>query len=327
MWKPRGAPTGVGSLNFSDPDEAVRYVFRHFESLPFWPQLPAIAPLITTWFGRIPGARGEGNTLRLPWTRHNLLAGLRAHFDSRFRPRPLVTEQGYSNFTTFVSEMPRMEGQFFKGQIFGPVTLLSMLRDNEGFEVGFSDALLDLFCEYLIEVSVEMARGLNEAGGRPLIVIDEPILSHADPFIWQRLRGFVAELQKHARVGIHCCGPARWDQIVALGLDYVNFDAFTHLDHLIDYRDAFSVHVNEGGWLALGIVPTFPHDAPFTTDELFTYLRKCLLALTNDSVTKQTRWGNLVLTPSCGTALHKPQSQDRIYHTLVELSRRAESES
>lgn len=326
MWKPRGAPTGVGSLNFSDPDEAVRHVFRHFESLPFWPQLPAIAPLTTTWLGRIPGARVEGHTLRLPWSRHNLLEGLRRHFSSRFRPKPLVTEQGFSNFTAFASQLPRVDGQFFKGQLFGPVTLLSMLRDSEGMEVGFSDALLDLFCEHLIGIGVDMARGLSEAGGRPLIVIDEPVLNHADPFIWQRLRGFVGELQNHARVGVHCCGPARWDQIVALGLDYINADVFTHLDELMEFKNAFSAHVNGGGWLAMGVVPTFPHDAPFTTDELFTFLRRGLLALLDDSVTKERRWGNLILTPSCGTALHRPQSQDRIHHTLIELSRMAETE-
>ena len=35
-----GCVTGVGSLPFIDPDEAVAFVAEHCPQLPFWPQLP-----------------------------------------------------------------------------------------------------------------------------------------------------------------------------------------------------------------------------------------------------------------------------------------------
>src|SRR5207237_1163664 len=72
----------------------------------------------------------------------------------------------------------------------------------------------------------------------------------------QALRGRVrARRQEGALPGVHCCGNTGWSALLGLGFDIVSLDARLSLTPLLATGAFASLH-EEGGTLALGIVPT-----------------------------------------------------------------------
>ena len=56
--------------------------------------------------------------------------------------------------------------------------------------------------------------------------------------------------------GIHCCGNTEWSILIDAGVDIVNFDAFEFGETIAMYGKAVKEHLQRGGMLAWGVVPT-----------------------------------------------------------------------
>jgi hypothetical protein len=189
------ATTGVGSLPFTDPEEAVRHVVRHY-ALPFCPQLPRLeGDMVREWLGGDPGRCG--------WS------------PERDRERPAAWEA----FTQAVAHEPPQHG-VVKLQVTGPATLAAALEGRGRYDLASEIA------RWLAANAAGQVRRLAELGLAAVLVVDEPGLADAgiaDPRAYDPLRSTGASAW-----GLHVCGRVPWGLVDWLDVDLLSFDAVRH---------------------------------------------------------------------------------------------------
>jgi ketosteroid isomerase-like protein len=197
---PALATTGVGSLPFAGPADAVAHVAGAYE-LPFCPQLPRRdGDMLQEWLGGDPGHCG--------WS------------PDRDRERPAAWDG-------FVARMRRHPPahRVVKLQVTGPVTLAIALERASGRR-GSGPEARSLAAEIAVWLAAAAAGQVRELAGLgldTLLIVDEPGLAAAGlrqphTAIWDPLRG------ASAAWGLHVCGVVPWPLIDALEPDALSFD-------------------------------------------------------------------------------------------------------
>jgi methionine synthase II (cobalamin-independent) len=156
--------------------------------------------------------------------------------------------------------------------------------------------------------AASMAREFASAGVTPLLFLDEPALGTGEPPVAALEHVRRAARDAGAIVGLHCCGQARWGELLALDFEVISLDARLSLDALLEHRDAWLSFLARGGRLCLGIVPTNP-GARYSVDELCDSVEASLRATTPrfEQVLSRT-----LLSPACGLGLHSVEDAARI---------------
>lgn len=185
----------------------------------------------------------------------------------------------------------------FKTQLAGPVTL-------EAFGgVSAEDAKA--------RVSAVASRVLDELiakGHEPLMFFDEPALGARGP---NAALSAVIELarERGARVGIHCCANANWDDVLALPLDFIGIDVELSLDALAE-SSRWPAWIARGGALALGVIPTTP-GAQLNLRE------RCDAIEATARARADVQWlSRCLVTTACGLGLQRPERAWAITHEL-----------
>lgn len=216
---PAVATTGVGSLPFRDPGEAVAHVAAAYD-LPFCPQLPARdGDMLAEWLGADPGRCG--------WS------------PERERTRPAA----WGAFLAAMAARPPAHG-VVKLQATGPLTLahgLGARRDDPDL----AGLALDLARWAAATVAGWVAE-VSDLGLVAVVMVDEPGIGDVgDPGLagaWDPLRA-VSPL-----FGLHVCGDVPWPLVLAARPDVVSFDVSR-------WRPGSAGAPALAGLAALGIVP------------------------------------------------------------------------
>jgi hypothetical protein len=186
---PALATTGVGSLPFANPADAVAHVLGAYE-LPFCPQLPlADGDMVREWLGGDPAGCG--------WS------------PDRDRERPAA----WDAFTAALTHI-RPAHRLVKLQVTGPATLAAALGGPG------DEGLAREIATWLAANASGQVRRLDELGVDVVLLVDEPGLGRADVGdVYDPLRRTGA-----AAWGVHVCGPVPWPLVDALEPDIVSFD-------------------------------------------------------------------------------------------------------
>ena len=264
-----GCVTGVGSLPFIDPDEAVAFVAEHCPQLPFWPQLPRR----TAGEGVIGQGMGALIEYLEPSARPYCWA-VRRGAESAFATALDGRDAGLSPETAagfFALERAIRSGQFssaraVKAQLEGPATLAHCLFLN-GEPVSRISGWLDRLARFLERQVAWQVRKLGALGLPVVFVLDEPALalvggvSPAAPAVTSALRRVLgAAREEGAAVGIHCCAPLPLALLAEFELDLLSFDANLPIAGEGFFDLARGV-LGRGGCLAFGLAPTGPSSA------------------------------------------------------------------
>lgn len=234
---PRCATTGVGSLPFDDPAEAVAHVRAAYD-LPFCPQLPALdGDMVGEWLGADPGRCGFSA--------------------ERQRPHPAA----WGAFISSLAAGPPIHG-LVKLQVTGPVTL--------AFGLGLGPADPELPA-----LALELARWIRTIAGRwvaevaelgltSIVIVDEPGLAAASDAAvhaaWDPIRAVSPVF------GMHVCGEVPWGLVAAVRPRIVSFDA-TRPEHRADRLRALLGELSSLGILpAVGVVPVIDGAPPGDRD-------------------------------------------------------------
>jgi hypothetical protein len=121
--------------------------------------------------------------------------------------------------------------------------------------------------------------------------------------------------------GIHCCGNTEWSILVDAGVDMVNFDAFEYGDTIAMYPDAVKAHLERGGMLAWGVVPTSKAILDQTVESLAAHFEKMIDNLASKGIDKQLIAEQAVVTPSCGTGSMEPADAEKVFEMTNLLSK------
>ena len=283
------ATTGVGSLPFSDPAEAVRHARRAY-ALPFCPQLPQRdGDMVREWLGSDP--------CRCGWTPE--------------RDRELPTAW-HAFLATREDEWP--EHRVVKLQVTGPVTLAVALEQAAG-RPGIGTpvrALAREIADWLAANVAGQVAGLREHDLDAVVVVDEPGLAHAvggglEAEVWDPLRAVGAAW------GLHVCSAVPWELVRAADPDLVSFDATRYAVGGAG-ASVLGDLISRGARVAWGVVD--PVD-PGHPDDVAACLSAAIGAVVAAGVPVSTVFAHSLVTPSCGTGRLAPD-RERLVAALVE---------
>jgi hypothetical protein len=303
-----GCVTGVGSLPFTDPGEAVEFVAEHCPELPFWPQLPRRDA------GEGVIGQGMGQLIEFLEPAHRPYCwAVRRGAEPEFAAALDDYDAGLSPETAagfFALERAIRSGRFssaraVKAQVEGPATLAHCLF-LQGEPVSRIPGWLERLTRFL-ERQVAWQVGRLGALGLPVVfVLDEPVLtlvggiSPAAPAVASALRRVLGVARgKGAAVGIHCCSPLPSASLGGLELDVLSFDANLPIEGDGFFGLARDV-MRRGGYLAFGLAPTGPSSATVASMES-RWLALAVSLGDPSAVASQS-----LVTATCGLGLSTP---------------------
>jgi methionine synthase II (cobalamin-independent) len=348
VFSPDSRPLLIGSLPLSDHSEALQWIMQHTPEVPLWGQLPVYAQegMIPQFLPGLPGVKEcEGRSF-VDTAGDDFDAEMLAFFESYLA---LTEADGDLNASRFALT-PEIAGGFFtlqthlrtqeqpplavKGQITGPITFCTGVKDQEGRAIFYNDQVRDAAVKLLALKAAWQTQALGEHGVPVIVFIDEPALagygsSELISISREETVACLAEVVEaiHAQgglAGIHVCANTDWSLVIDSGVDVVNFDAYAYFDKFLLYPDQVKAFVEKGGLLALGVVPTLRPDEIDAEDVESLYAgwqtrmdALAALGLNPDQLYKQS-----LVTPACGTGSLDRAHALRVLELTRDLSKR-----
>ncbi|MDP2646809.1 MAG: hypothetical protein Q8P24_17865 [Desulfobacterales bacterium] len=322
-----GLPLLIGSLPVADHGEAVKLVFEHTPQIPLWVQLPVYREegMIAQFLPGMPGLVREKEkdfiALDSPSLAGELLQFYEEYLavdENKAVPetgRFALTPESARGFFVFMDHLKRLPEppRAVKGQITGPLTFCTSVKDRQGKAIFYNEQLRDAAVKLLTLKAAWQVEKLSQFGCPVIIFLDEPALagfgsSALISISTDEIKNCLEEVIRvvHARgglCGIHVCSNTDWSLVLESSIDIVSFDAYSHFDKFILYRDQVRKFMESGGILAWGIIPTLraadieKETAATLTRQWQEKARKLTaLGLDSSRVLAQS-----LITPSCGT--------------------------
>jgi hypothetical protein len=348
VFQPNGCATLIGSQPIRDHVEATRLVLTHTPEIPTWVQLSVYSQegMVPQFAAGLPGLVHEGQKLCADPDGPDFDDQLVAFFEeylsvseqqgdwdsSRFVLSP-DTAQGF--FTLIEQlETSSIDLRAVKGQITGPITFCTSLKDRQDRPIFYHDALRDAAVKLIALKAGWQVTQLRRFGVPVIIFIDEPALAGygSSEFISISQQDIAACLQEvittihnqGALAGVHVCANTDWSLLLNSSLDVINFDANGYFDKFMLYADGIQRFLQSGRILAWGLVPTLDMDKieAASVDSLWQDWQTksqaiCDLGLSRDTLVRQS-----IISPSCGTGPLPPALSLKVISLTQALSRR-----
>jgi len=322
-------PILIGSLPVRDHKEALRLVFTYTPDIPVWIQLPFYREegMINQFLPGLPGLKFEKGDFYVDNKSESfddellefyeeylgVIEGRSDIFDTRFA-LSTDTATGFFELLKIYQITPDTPPPVaLKGQITGPVTFCTGIKDVRNLAVFYDERVRDAATKLLAMKAAYQVRQLSTFTDWVVIFIDEPSLagygsseftSISGEEISTCLEDVIEGIHLEGGLaGIHVCANTDWSLVLNSSVDIVNFDAYSYFDRFILYADDIKRFVNRGGIIAWGIVPTLlADDIEKESVETLTARWKELagqleaIGIDADMIRQQS-----FITPSCGT--------------------------
>lgn len=346
-FKANGLPLLIGSLPMDNHEEAIRLVMDKTPDIPLWVQLPVYREegMIEQFLQGLPGYT--------PGAEKNLLDTSKPGFDEEFiaffEEYLAVTESGADLgssrfalsgkrgkcFTEFLKQVDEKKTPFIalKGQVTGPITFGTAVKDENGRDIFYNDSLRDAAVKRLALNARWQAKEYSKRGATPIIFLDEPALAGfgtsayitiTKEDVTQCIDEIVQEIHaEKGLAGVHVCANTEWDMLLDSNIDIISFDAFSYFDKFILYPEMIKAYFDQGKILAWGIVPT--HKAEVIAEQT----TKGLVQLLNDQMDELSKKTGIdkkiiisqsFITPSCGTGSLDLDSAKKVIQLTKEVS-------
>jgi len=347
-FQPGCLPVLIGSVPLTDHQAALDLTLRWCPDIPVWPQLPRLAAeqMVAQFAPGMPGLTTVNGSLRIDMGSPAFGDEIVGFYEDYLR----VTESGQPLDTSRFALTEDRARCFFllerhlarltappaavKGQVTGPVTFTTALKDEQGKAIIFDDQLRDAAVKLLALKARFQVRRLK-AMARPVIVfIDEPALAgfgsseligvSADQ-VKACLAEVIAAIQADGGLaGIHVCANTDWDIVLGSGTDIVNFDAHGYFDRFVLFAEGIRRFITQGGILAWGIVPTGAIDsiAHATVEALADKWQAQVAALAAIGLDAARIKEQSLLSPSCGTGSLSVETAEKVLALTRGLSDR-----
>jgi len=275
-----GAATLIGSMPQKDRQKAIELILQTVPEIPVWPQLP-LYPDEQMMAQYIEGLPGLVTVESRQFVRSDT-----EEFDRQmlqFYEQFLAVEEGSLlvensscamgeetgvTFRCFLKniECANMSFRALKGQVVGPFTLLTGMKDQSGRALIYDERFLDLVPK-LLGLKARWQIELMKKFGVPIIIfLDEPGLAGfgSSAFITlsaELVCGLLSEVaeavhQAGGIAGIHVCANTDWFLAFESGFDVINFDSYGYFDKFALYRKEWLNLIANGGNVAWGVIPT-----------------------------------------------------------------------
>ncbi|MFP5321179.1 MAG: hypothetical protein ACLGIC_04950 [Acidimicrobiia bacterium] len=318
-----GTASSIGSLPHRQVDAAVSVAMAACPDLPAAPSLPARDPREGMLAQGAWGLRGvdvgADGVLRVvgdldpadpfvdgPGVEGPAFAGLRAFLDAnRHRTAPM------------------------KVQLTGPVTLgLALVDAGAPVEVAFATAVeaVTRRAAALLEEALRAAplapqvAFVDEPG---LVALSRPGFPLPTDDALDLVSRALAAVEPYAVTGLHCCADTDWRLAMDTGPQIVSLPVSPTI---VDHAGALGVHLDRGGWVAWGAVPTH-QPVGDSSDRLWRTLSDTWCQLVQRGCDPLRLREQALVTPECGLATHDPLQAEHILALTVDLAERVRRQS
>jgi hypothetical protein len=342
-FSPRLSTTGIGSVPFTDSEEAVSFLLGADLSIPFWPQMPKRCfgeEMIPQDSKGMPCVRIDADRKKVALDMAGRMEEVEAFYHRFMEEDPSLFALSHdiaSGLYAFEHLAHGRQWPVVKGQTTGPVTLCTSIYDEQDNPLFADPDLRDAVVKTIVrKVQWQIGRLKPFASDRVLMFVDEPVLSAfgSSTYIYlsepdvQAMLGEVFEAITGAGgiTAIHVCGNSDWGVIVRSGVQVINFDAYQYGTSISLYADDIKALFDRGGSIAWGIIPTTAALSKETTETLVQRLERCFEAMIRKGFSRELLRERAMLTPSCGTGSLSPHEAGRVFTLLREVRDRVLSQ-
>jgi len=345
--KPKFLATGIGSMPFEDVEHAVDISLFHLKNSPIWPQLPKLSlneQMEIQYSEGLPSIVIDREKRRMYFdtsvdyseTFAKFYEAYIAAMDPDDGTGDCTAMAISPDFSKGIYELEkRLKSQkdklpLVKVQTTGPCSFALTIVDENKKAIYYNEEFLDVIIKALAMKCRWQIQKFQPFAERVICFIDEPILSAfgSSTYISVKRDDVVSHLAEvieavHADngiAGIHCCGNTEWNILIDAGVDMVNFDAFEYGETIALYPDQVKKHLERGGALAWGVIPTSTAIREQTVDTLTDQLEKVMDNLASKGIDKQLIAEQAVITPSCGTGSMDPADAEKVFELTAALS-------
>ena len=347
MMKTKFLSTAIGSMPFEDPDYAIGVSLKSMDA-PIWPQLPKLGlqeQMEVQYSENIPCAVIDAAKNRMFFQTDADYSEKFAEFYETYMTAS-DPESGTKDFSSMaISEnyskgiyalLKALKGKgkmpWLKVQSTGPITFALSIVDENKRAMYYNEEFRDVITKAISMKSRWQIQQFRPFAENIICFIDEPILSAfgSSTYVSVKREDVVSILNEviesiHAEgavAGIHCCGNTEWSILIDAGVDIVNFDAFEYGETIAIYADSVKRHLEKGGVLAWGVVPTSEKIRNQSAESLEKQLEKVMDNLASKGIDKNLIVQQAIITPSCGTGSLAASDAEKVFSLLAELTKR-----
>lgn len=341
--------TGIGSVPYTVPEEALDLIFSYFPEVPYWPQLPlrsetegmlsqCIAPLLKLGIVECRDHKYFFNTEQEEWgaklAQFYELYIAASEGDAQaldFFKFPEDSAAGFYAFLKHLESNGTGQAKLLKGQVSGPLSVGLALPDQDRKASYYNPQARDVLIKTLAMQGLNQAKSLARFGLPVIVFVDDPGLyaSGQSTFITLRKDEIVAELNSiyeavksgGAIAGTHSCAGMDWSILFDSEVDIVSFDAFEYFPTVSTYMNELKTFLNRGGILSWGIVPTSENKiTDQSVESLEVRLFDNISYLINKGLDPRMLAEQSMITPSCGTGTLSLDMSIKVHQLTRNLS-------
>ncbi len=347
-FKPKFLSTAIGSMPFADPEYAVGISFSTLD-VPVWPQLSYFGlneQMEIQYSEGIPRIVIDREKDRMYFDTSGDYSEELADFyevyieamdpdDGTGDCSKLSISHEYSKgIYAFEKKLKENNEKlpFVKVQTTGPCSFALTIVDENKRAIYYNEEFRDIVVKAIAMKCRWQIQKFQPFAEKVICFIDEPILSGfgSSTYLTVKREEVVDLLSEvidavhadNALAGIHCCGNTEWSILIDAGVDIVNFDAFEYGETIAMYPDAVKKHLEKGGMLAWGIIPTSTAIREQTVETLESKFEGVMDHLAAQGIDIQLIRELAIITPSCGTGSMEPGDADKVFEMVAALTRR-----
>jgi len=346
--KPKFLATGIGSMPFQDVEHAVEISISKLPEAPFWPQLPKLGlneQMEIQYSEGMPCIEIDREKGRMYFDTSGDYSETFAEFYEAYMAA-MDPDEGTGDCSAMAIgpdfskgiyamekrlQTPGHKLPIVKVQTTGPCSFALTIVDENKRAIYYNEEFRDVVIKALAMKCRWQIQKFQPFAEKVICFIDEPILSGfgSSTYISVKREDVVAHIAEvidavhmdNAIAGVHCCGNTEWSILIDAGVDLVNFDAFEFGETIAMYPEAVKAHLERGGMLAWGIVPTSKAIREQTVENMVAHFEKMMDNLASKNIDKQLIVEQAVITPSCGTGSMVPDDAEKVFGMVSSLSK------
>ena len=328
--------TGIGSLPFTDIDEAIDLIFPTCKEIPFWPQLPKRSPvenMYSTFLDGVPCIRVD-EAKGAVYMDTEETEGIEQFYEDVYGENLeafAISETSAPGFYRFLERLGEVKAgaKYIKGQLTGPFSMGLGLPDREGKPVIYNFGYFDIIKKALQMKARWMVSKFKEAapGTGLIIFFDEPyMVSFGSAYVSiskEEAIGIFDEVTAgiDARRGVHCCGNTDWSVLFNTTLDIVNYDAFSFMETIFYFKDDLARFMGRDGLISPGIIPSSERVLALSTAEIRDLWAAFCAHMEGIGIDARQR--EFLFTTSCGLGSLGTKETEQAMKLLGELATQA----
>ena len=341
----------IGSLPNSDTTSAMDIVRKNFKNIPFWPQLSKVNSLqdMTVQYSeRFPGLEIDIETQTFSFNpeTEEFAEKLEELYSDYFEivennnfellEKYAINPPYTTTIQPFLDIIRETKPKYAKGQIIGPFTWGTMLTDSDNRCLFYDETYRDIIVKLLALKALWQVKNIQKANPEtvPIIFMDEPTMSQigTSAFLTVKKSDITDAFTELCTIirnngglsAIHCCGKADWDMILQCKPDIINFDAYSFNKNILTFSKSLKPFVENGGYIAWGIVPTLDKDSleKSNSDNLISRLEEIFNSMSKKGIDKNRLIQQSIISPSCGAGGLELEQAEYAMNLTNEISKK-----